>query len=49
MVNRIHPTGNQALDDILSTYGFDSVKTAYSYPNFPWLTIFTKKELTMIP
>jgi len=48
MVNRIHPTGNQALDDILSIYGFDSVKTAYSYPNYPFLRIFTKKELNMI-
>ena len=49
MVNRIHPTGNKSLDDLLTTYGLDSVKTAYSYPNFPWLTIFTKKELNMIP
>jgi hypothetical protein len=49
MVNRIHPTGNQALDDLLNTFGFDSVKTAYSYPSFPWLTIFTKSELNMIP
>jgi len=49
MVNRIHPTGNQALDNILSSYGLDSVKTASGYPTFPWLTIFTKKELNMIP
>ena len=45
----IIPTGNTDLDNMLATYNFDSVKTAYSYPNFPWLTVYTKHEYNMIP
>jgi hypothetical protein len=47
--NNLIPTGATLLDNILSTYKFDSVKTSYSYPNFPWLTIFTSDEYNMIP
>lgn len=47
--NGIFPTGNAALDNMLNTYQFDSVKTAFSYPSFPWLTIYTKNEYNMIP
>ncbi len=45
----IIPTGDLDLDVLLNTYHFDSVKTAYSYPNFPWLTIFTKDEYNLLP
>lgn len=47
--NGIIPTGDTELDDILTTYHYDSVRTYYSYPNFPWLTIYTKDEYNMIP
>lgn len=47
--NGIFPTGDLDLDTLLNTYHFDSVKTYYSYPNFPWLTIFTKEEYNLIP
>lgn len=47
--NGIFQTGESSLDNLLSTYSFDSVKTSYSYPNFPWLTIYTKNEYNMIP
>jgi hypothetical protein len=49
LANGIIPTGNSALDNVINTYGFDSVKTAYSYPSFPWLTIYTKNEYNMLP
>jgi len=49
MVNGIIPTGNSQLDNILTTYHFDSVRTVYSYPSFPWLTIYTPDEYNMIP
>lgn len=42
-------TGEPSLDEILSTYQFDSVKLSYSYPSFPWLTVFTKQEYNMLP
>lgn len=45
----IIPTGNDNLDIILSKYNFESVKTSYSYPGFPWLTIYTTNEYNMIP
>lgn len=45
----IIPTGNQQLDNLLSTYGFDSVRTFYNYPDFPWLTIYSKNEYNMLP
>lgn len=47
--NGIFPTGDTDLDNILTTYHFDSVRTAYSYPNFPWLSIFTKDKYNLIP
>ncbi|MDL2306108.1 hypothetical protein LJC72_12350 [Bacteroides sp. OttesenSCG-928-D19] len=45
----IFPTGETSLDNLLDTYSFDSVSTFYSYPEFSWLTIHTKKEYNMIP
>jgi len=45
----IIPTGNQQLDNLLATYRFDSVRTFYSYPNFPWLTIYSKDEYNLLP
>lgn len=42
-------TGEPSLDEILSTYQFDSVRLSYSYPDFPWLTIYTDKDYNMIP
>lgn len=43
------PTGDEELDRILSKYGFESVEKSYGYPEFPWLTLSTKKEYNMIP
>lgn len=42
-------TGEPSLDEILSTYQFDSVRLSYSYPDFPWLTIYTDQDYNMIP
>lgn len=42
-------TGEVSLDQILNTYQFDSVRLSYSYPDFPWLTIYTDKDYNMIP
>lgn len=47
--NNIFPTGNADLDKILSKYKIDSVKTAYSYPKFNWLTVYTKNEYNVMP
>ncbi len=47
--NEIIPTGNANLDNLLSIYNFESVETAYSYPDFPWLTIYSINEYNMIP
>ncbi len=49
LANNKFPTGETELDNILNTYNFDSVKTSYSYPRFPWLTIYTDDEYNMIP
>ena len=49
LADNVIPTGETSLDNILNTYNFDSVKTSYSYPNFPWLTIYTSDEYNMIP
>ncbi len=49
LVNNIIPTGETALDNLLNSYNFDSVKTSYSYPRFPWLSIYTGDEYNMIP
>jgi hypothetical protein len=43
------PTGNQELDLLLSAYNFNSVKKSYSYPNVPWLTIYSTNEYNLIP
>jgi hypothetical protein len=43
------PTGNTALDNILTKYEFDSVKISYSYPDFPWLSIYTKNSYNLTP
>lgn len=47
--NQITPTGNKILDSLLEHYSLDSVRTLYSYPDFPWLTLYTKEEFNMIP
>ena len=47
--NGVIPTGETYMDNILNTYNFDSVKTFYSYPDFPWLTIYTQDEYNLIP
>ncbi len=47
--NGIIPTGNTALDDLLSYYQFDSVNTSTYYPDFSWLTIYTANEYNLIP
>ncbi len=49
LAKNVFPTGDASLDHLLDTYKFDSVRTSYSYPDFPWLTIYTKKEYNMIP
>ncbi len=49
MVDGVIPTGNAQLDNILQAYEFDSVRTAYSYPDVPRLNIYTSKEFNMIP
>jgi len=49
LVEGITPTRNPNLDNLLNIYSFDSVRTSYSYPRFPWLTIYTKNEFNMIP
>lgn len=49
LANMIMPTGESELDNLLNTYHFDSVRTAYSYPNFPWLTIYTEDEYNILP
>lgn len=46
--NNIIPTGEANLDAILNNYNFDSVKTFYSYPDFNWLSIFTKDEYNLL-
>jgi hypothetical protein len=45
----IIPTGDNKLDSVLAAYAFDSVSAYYTYPDFPWLTVFTKNEYNMIP
>ncbi len=45
----IIPTGDEELDRVLAAYTFDSVSLYYSYPDFPWLIVWTKNEYNMIP
>ena len=49
LADGIIPTGNPQLDEILATWHFDSVRTSYSYPKFPWLTVITKNVYNLIP
>jgi hypothetical protein len=49
LVNGQIPTGDNALDNILTKYEFDSLRTAYSYPDFPWLSIYTKNSYNLTP
>ena len=42
-------TGNVNLDAILKKYNLDKVRTLYSYPSFPWLTVVFSGEYNMIP
>ncbi len=43
------PTGNVKLDNILTSYGFDSVETSYNYPKFPWLSVNTDNFYNLKP
>jgi hypothetical protein len=43
------PTGNKQLDYLLETYEFDSVRTSYSYPQFAWISVNTKKTYNLLP
>lgn len=38
------PTGNAELDQILSAFNLDSVDLAYSFPQFPWLSLVSQLE-----
>jgi len=50
LVQGNRPTGSTAFDDILETYSFDSVRTSFSFPNFPWLNLSsTTREYNMLP
>lgn len=49
LVNGIIPTGNEMLDNLLTVYQIDSVRTSYSYPTFPWFSLFSSEEYNMIP
>ncbi len=45
----IIPTNSELLDNLLAKYNFDSVETSYSYPEFSWLTIYTKDTYNLLP
>ncbi|UCS92336.1 hypothetical protein KZP23_16735 [Echinicola marina] len=47
--NDVIPTGNSTLDELLEKYDYDSTRTSYSYPDFPWMTIFFKGTYNMLP
>ena len=49
LVRGTRPTGDPNLDELLNTYKFDSIKKSYDYPVFPWISIYTKKSLNLIP
>ena len=49
LANGVIPTGSEELDEILIKYQLDSVDLMYSYPEFPWLTVYTSQEYNMIP
>ena len=48
LINHVFPTGNSQLDDILTTYNFDSVKY-YSSSVFPLLILHTNNEYNLVP
>ena len=43
------PTGNIKLDNILTSYSFNSVETSYGYPKFPWLSVNTDNFYNLKP
>lgn len=43
------PTGNTELDNIISKYKFNEVKTSYFYPDFNWITIIADEPLNLFP
>ncbi|NWJ52354.1 MAG: hypothetical protein HXX14_15970 [Bacteroidetes bacterium] len=49
LVNGTRPTGDPKLDGLLNTYQFDSIKKSYNYLKFPWISIYTKKSLNLVP
>lgn len=49
LAQNVIPTGESTLDNLLTTYGFNTVSTSNSYPQFPWLTVRTDEILNMIP
>ncbi len=49
LAENIIPTGESSLDNLLTTYNFDSVAPSRSYPQFPWMTLYTDEAYNMIP
>ena len=45
----IIPTGNNQLDDILLTYGFDSVKISSGYLRHSYLSVYTDNYYNLLP
>ncbi|MGV8093163.1 MAG: hypothetical protein AB2L24_14995 [Mangrovibacterium sp.] len=45
----IIPTGYEPLDDLLLTYEFTSVRLSYSYPRFPWLSVYSERPWNLVP
>jgi len=43
------PSGNAAFDGIIQRYAFDTVRPAYGYPQFPWITLISSRDWNMIP
>lgn len=44
LANGEFPTGDANLDQFLLDFDLDSVRLAYSFPQFPWLTVFSKVD-----
>ena len=49
LVNGTRPTGDPKFDELLITYKFDSIRRSDYYPTFPWISIYTKESLNLIP
>lgn len=49
LATNVIPTGDAYIDNLLTTYGFDTVRTSYGYPQTPWITLYTDGEYNMIP